>query len=383
MTRRLLVAVAAVVVLAIAVLLGAAWLVTDTLVHPNHAPAYPLRILATSARTVTLSVNADARRPGVYGVAWRSTAGGEVGSTVVGPVLAVSGGAVTRALIAPTAGAAPLVGDPARVVTEVWLGTPRSALGLPYTDVSYPDPLGPMPAWFVPGRGRTWVIEVHGYNGDRTTGLRLMPVLHRLGYPILDITYRNDAGAPPSADHRIHLGDTEWHDLQAAVAYATSRGAARVLLTGWSMGGGIIENYLNRAPGTTVVAAAILDAPSLDWGAIIRFEGGHLPGFLVGVEEQVLRHRTGISLARIDMLVANRHRGGPAQPVLLFHGTADTVVPFATSQRFAQDWPRSVTFRSLPDTGHTQAWNVDPPAYEAEVTSWLAAHVAPLRAVTP
>ena len=45
-------------------------------------------------------------------------------------------------------------------------GDPGQALGMPFTDVEIPDELGPMPAWRVPGRSRTWAIVVHGINGD-------------------------------------------------------------------------------------------------------------------------------------------------------------------------------------------------------------------------
>jgi pimeloyl-ACP methyl ester carboxylesterase len=255
----------------------------------------------------------------------------------------------------------------------VWTSDPENALGLPYQNVSYPDPLGPMPAWLVAGSRTTWVIEVHGYNGNRTTGLRVMPTLHALGYPMLDITYRNDVGAPPSPDHRLHLGDTEWQDLQAAVNYATAHGAKNVILYGWSMGGGIVENYLNRARGTQVVQAVILDAPVLDWNAIIAFQTDrlHLPGFFADSEELVLQERTGIDLDRINMLAANGRDGGPRQPVLLFHGTQDTVVPFATSATFAKEWPTKVTWMPVAGAGHTQSWNVEPQRYNQALTTFL------------
>ncbi|MEU6975099.1 hypothetical protein [Streptomyces sp. NPDC046371] len=118
-----------------------------------------------------------------------------------------------------------------------------------------------------------------------------------------------------------------------------------MVLYGFSMGGGIAETNLDRATDTSLVRGAVVDSPALDYGAAIstivdRFS---LPGAVTDVLSAFVEIRSGADLDAVDTLTANQHSGGPKQPVLLFHGTADTVVPHATSAAFAHDWPDHVT----------------------------------------
>ena len=52
-------------------------------------------------------------------------------------------------------------------------------------------------------------IVVHGQNGTRMDGLRDVDVVHDIGMPVLDITYRNDVGAPDDPSGRLQYGATE------------------------------------------------------------------------------------------------------------------------------------------------------------------------------
>ena len=59
-------------------------------------------------------------------------------------------------------------------------------------------------------------------------------------------------------------------------------------------------------------------------------------------------------------------------PILLFHGTDDEVVPFQTSEEFARALPDLVTFFPAEATGHVQARNVGPQVYERRLRKFLA-----------
>lgn len=291
------------------------------------------------------------------------------GYGVAGDLIAADRGRVTRAFRA-------LVGRP-RVGAAVDLGAypfasdPRRYGGLSYQEVAVKTPLGGMPAWFVAGPRDTWVVIVHGMAAGRGEALRAMPAIAALGYPMLVVSYRNGPGAPRSRDRVYHLGASEWEDLQAAVRYALRHGARQVVLFGYSMGGSIVADLLDRSVLDHKVAGVILDAPVLDWDAAIQLAARrrHVPGLLTLVAEWLVSLRTGFHWNGHE----GRVRAGEfAMPVLLFHGTGDLTVPIAPSEALASAPGARVTFVRTEGAGHVQSWNFDPEGYERALGAWLA-----------
>jgi len=258
---------------------------------------------------------------------------------------------------------------------------------VPFDEVAVPGPLGDYPAWSVPAdtpnspdspqAAEIWVIAVHGRGADRREVLRVLPTLHRLGLPVLAISYRNDVGAPPAPDRNYHLGDTEWADLAAAVRYARAHGARRVVLYGWSMGAAIVGAFLDRADEAADVAGVIWDSPVLDWRATLRRQAAvhRLPPALTSVLASLVTRcattRIGIDFDRFD-LVRCPPRVRP--PTLLVAGAADSTVPLEPGRALvaAADrlgWP--LRYLEVPGAEHTAGWNVAPAAYEAAVAQFL------------
>lgn len=339
------------------------WHFSSAVVVPDHSPwSEEVTIEAVGPRRITFERSETSLRPGVYGLTWPH------GHAVVGPVLQVGETSVQRRL-GDVRGRLTAQTE-AGFESNVYAGAPDEARGLPFDEVSIRGELGRMPAWLIPAPSRIWVIVVHGINDDREVGLRIAPVLHRLGLPSLLITYRDDVGAPSSPDGHHHMGLTEWRDLQAAARYALSRGARRLVLVGYSMGGAIVTQFAERSPLAGRVSAIVLDAPVLDWKATIEFNATQmgLPGFLALPVEWAVG-------ARIDAdwqsLKAVDHSDDFRLPVLLFHGEEDEVVPIETSEDFAESLPRRVVFYRLPRAGHTQSWNVDPDLYERRLRRFL------------
>ncbi len=259
-------------------------------------------------------------------------------------------------------------------------------LGLEWRTVWVATPLGDCPAWFVPASGpapgKTWVIAVHGRGVDRRECLRILPTLHRLGFPVLAITYRNDLGAPASPDGHYHLGDTEWLDLASAAEYARRNGASGLVLYGWSMGAAITSTYLDRAHDASPtwaedvasVRAVVWDSPLLDWRATLHLQAAarRLPSPLTLLATLVTKWRIGIDFDQFDMV---RKPPSVRPPTLMFHGDADTAVPVGPARALTSiadglDWP--MRYREVAGAEHTAAWNADPPGYEAEVAEFLS-----------
>lgn len=364
MSRRrwaILAAVAVVVIAAAVVVAG--WHFSSAVLVPDRSdrPA-DATVESLSPGRVVLKRSADTERPGVYGLDWQA------GHAIAGAVLTQDGDTVTRRLRAVDGYLAP--GAKVVLDADVYAGDPSRALGLPSSTVAIPGELGPMPAWRIPGRSRTWAIVVHGINGTPQIGLRIAPTLHRLGLPTLLITYREDLGAPPSPDGFHHMGLTEWRDLAAAARYALGHGARRLVLVGYSMGGAIVSQFMERSPLATRVAGLVLDAPVLDWKAVLAFHATEMgfPSFAALPVEWAVGARID---ADWDSLDALQHPDDFQLPILLFHGTDDKVVPISISDEFAAELPRRVTYFRVPRAGHTEEWNVDPRLYEQRLGSFL------------
>ncbi len=342
---------------------GIGWYYSSLLLDTSLRTLYPERVLAADARSVTLAATRLTAQPGVWGLRWPD------GLAVIGPVTAVRRKSIERPVLG---GSIPRPGSWAAIDAGPFDPDP-AARGLVFDEVLIPTPLGDCPAWWVPAAGDTWVVLVHGRGGSRREALRVLPALHGCGFPALVTTYRNDAEAPASPDGHYHLGDTEWLDIEAAVAWARARGARRVVLYGWSMGAAIIGALLDRSPEAALVTALVWDAPLVDWRLTLRGQARirRLPGGLTPLATAVTSRRIGIDFDRFDLIARPPAR---RPPTLIVHSTADTVVPVAGSRALAAaadalDWP--VRLLEVPDTEHTGAWNADPDAYEQAVTGFL------------
>jgi uncharacterized protein len=369
-------AVAAAVLLLLVALVAAGavtWHFSSYALVPNHSPhSEAVDVEAVSQGRVTLSPSEASRRPGYYGLAWQS------GHAIVGPIVGESDEGVTRKLAGVRGYLVPGT-EGTGLESNVYAGNPRQARGLPYRSVDVPDPLGSMPAWLIPAGGAagirspassTWAIVAHGHNDNRENGLRIASTLHRAGLPTLLISYRNDLGAPESPDGLYHLGETEWRDLEAASRYAIQNGARRLVLIGYSMGGALIAQFMQRSPLRDRVRGVVLDAPALDWKSVFEFNSEQmgLPGFFALPVEWTIDARIGPDWSSLDAL---QQADDLRLPVLLFHGVEDSVVPIEDSDEFAAELGKWVTYYRVPEADHTQEWNVNPALYERRVRRFL------------
>lgn len=294
---------------------------------------------------------------------------------------------VSRELLAVDTDRGPEVG-PARSNGFYWSGDPRTAHGLEFTDVQVDSPVGPMPAWCVPadpqvaeqqGTDGIWTVLVHGHGATRGETLRVLPLLHRLGLTSLAITYRNDAGATPSADRMHHLGADEWEDADAAIAHALAAGAREVILFGWSMGGGIALRTAVLSPHRDRIRALVLDSPAIDWQDILTYHAAQVraPAPLRRLALWMMSSPLGARLVRLHEPIA-LHEMRPdfyaehlVHPTLLTHALEDTTVPPAPSRYLAEARPDIIHFEGYPGASHTREWNRDGARWEHAVAQFL------------
>ncbi|MEU3793158.1 alpha/beta fold hydrolase [Streptomyces fructofermentans] len=328
-----------------------------------------LTVHATEPGRVTLTRALASRRPGVYGLS------GDGSHAVVGRVVSAgeqSADTVVRHLERVTHGTLD-PGDKVWLTPGLHIGDPGSALGLDHADVDVPGELGALPAWFVPAARDTWVITVHGLGGTREHPMNVMEFLHRRQFPVLDLAYRGDLGAPRPPDGLSHLGETEWRDLDAAIRYAVRYGAERVVLHGWSTGATMALRAAERSALRDRISGLVLDSPVLDWETTLRAlaTARRTPGVLLPLAVRAAQGRTGLVQGSGDGRAVDADADRLTVPVLLVHGPGDTVAPWGPSQCLARRRPDLVTLHTVDDAPHGAMWNADPAAYEEALRRFL------------
>ncbi len=298
----------------------------------------------------------------------------------------------------------PRDGTVQRVVEEVYAGELRAAVkgrftafvyptpadaGLEAAEVLVPVPNGCAPAWRVDpeadqdarsGEG-LWAVMVHGRGARRNEGIRAVPTAQRLGMTSLLISYRNDGDAPDAPDARYGLGTTEWEDVEAAIRYAMEQGAEDVVLFGWSMGGAVALQCVDRSALAPHVRAVVLTGPVVDWMDVLEHQAklNRIPEAIGLLGQWLLSNRAGrfvtglaapVDLKAMDWVTrAEQVR----VPTLILHSEDDEYVPVGPSMDLAERNPELVRFVRFQRARHTREQNVDPKKWDTTVRGWLRA----------
>ncbi|MFJ4210733.1 alpha/beta hydrolase family protein [Paenarthrobacter sp. NPDC089675] len=255
-----------------------------------------------------------------------------------------------------------------------------SALGRPYEEVHISTEFGTAPAWLFEAENTdVWVVHIHGSWTDRSIMFRDVHAFTSLGVTSLIPTFRSDTEVRPQQPETSHLGQTEWRDVESAVAYAVARGAKRVILSGWSMGATIALLTAERSAHQDKIAGLVLVGPVTSWrkaitagaeragvpaiGASLVMGLLQLPAFakMLGLTEA-------IDFDALDW-IGTPHRVDV--PTLVLHSTADQEVPWEISTAFQRANPATVTLIPLPKAHHTQEWNASPSTFTEELTNWV------------
>lgn len=256
-----------------------------------------------------------------------------------------------------------------------------SAVAGRFEEVHIPTAYGAAPAWLFQGKKTdTWVIHIHGSWTDRSIMFRDVHAFSPLGFTSLVPSFRSDLEVSPPQAESSHLGQTEWRDVESAVAYAVAHGARQIILSGWSMGGTIALLTAERSAYRDRIAGVVLVGPVTSWrktitagaaragvpavGAGLVMSLLQAPPFatMLGLEEPINFN----ALEWVD--IPNRVE----VPTLVLHSTGDQEVPWEISAAFQRANPHTVTLIPLPEAQHTQEWNASPCTFTNELTSWIS-----------
>ncbi|MGC5076000.1 alpha/beta hydrolase family protein [Agrococcus sp. DT81.2] len=350
---------------------GASAMIASMLVTPPRQQVDDIVVLGVDARGVRLGRTPDTGLPGVYAL-W-------VGErlAVLGPVVAEDAHSVTRAIDEP---AHELL---AGVRSARWSGY---AVHRPQdvTDaverVDVPTEVGPAPAWIMGDQdSETWCIQIHGRGVTRRETIRAVPAFLERGIPCMAVSYRNDTEAPPSRDGKFRLGLDEWRDVDDAIGFAVARGARRIVLMGWSMGGQIALQVARRSRHRRRIVGVVLDSPVVGWRPTLRLQVAlvRMPAWLVdtavGLLESPAAVLSGSRSLDFDELDNVLHADALTQPILLLHSADDGFVPPDASRELAEARPDIVDYREWRQARHTKLWNLDRGRYLREIGNWLDA----------
>ena len=206
-------------------------------------------------------------------------------------------------------------------------------------------------------------------------------MFHALGITSLVVSYRNDGEAPRSRAGTYTLGATEWRDVDAAVGFARRRGAKRILLMGWSMGGAIALQLSLNSAHRDAIAGLILESPVVDWRARARVPGARrcacrtaVSGLAIGALQSewatpITRAGSAIPFDRLDVVARAaelRH------PILILHSDDDGFVPSDASHDLVAARPDLVDLKVFEVARHTKLWNYDQERWSDSIRSWVA-----------
>jgi len=357
-------------VLALVAIVGVGWyyssVLHDDALAVDHSPdEFDLVVREVDGDRVVIMTTAATsgdnwKREGRDGLAW------DGGWALLGSPIEVGEDRVSRQVLE---GTPPPPGTPVRIDGWAYPEDPQVAHDIPFTTVDIAGELGSLPAWYIDGDSSTWVIAVHGKNAERREALRMLPVPHELGMPVLVISYRNDEGVAPDPSGVHRYGTTEWPDLAAAVEYALANGAQSVVLAGYSMGAGIVLSFMQHSSLAADADALVLDAPMISFSASVEFQAkdrGLWP-ILTSVGKKFAEWRYDVDWGATDYRSTARDL---EIPVLLFHTTGDRTTPPSESVAWATHSP-NVTLVSVEGEGHVRSWNLEPERYEQELREFL------------
>jgi alpha-beta hydrolase superfamily lysophospholipase len=230
--------------------------------------------------------------------------------------------------------------------------TPQ-ALSLPYVDLRIPTVDGEtLHGWWLEHpRPRAQVIFWHGNGGNLSLWLDVIAGIRRHGFSVLAVDYRG-YGASTGAASEQGL----YTDASAAVQEFNRRlrrEGVPVIYWGRSIGAPVAASSI----AVSAPDALVLESPMPDARSVLR-------------ANPILWVLSFLSSYRFD---TSRFLRDYAGPLLVVHGDADSIVPYAAGQRvFADAVTGRKVFTTIPGADHNNLHVVDPGAYWKAIDGFVA-----------
>lgn len=183
--------------------------------------------------------------------------------------------------------------------------------------------------WSPPAPGRPVILYLHGNGGAMPDRADRLAFYRARGFGAAFLSWRGYGGSTgrPSEAGLIR-------DAEAAYGFVLAQGvtADRIALVGESLGTGVAVQLAARAP----VGAVVLEAP---YTAAVDLAARAYPWVPVRLLMQ-------------DQFRSRSHIAAIGAPLLILHGEADQVIPFAHGRALYDLAVAPKTFRSLGPVGH-------------------------------
>lgn len=233
------------------------------------------------------------------------------------------------------------------------LGTPAKN-GLAFEETWFPSADGVLlHGWFVPGESnQPLVVFFHGNAANISHRLNNITALHRMGLPVFIFDYR---GYGVSKGRALAEEDL-YRDARGALQWLQTRGwpPDRVIFYGRSMGAAVaLQLALEQPPAGVVLECAFTSLPDIAW------EMTPATYALVGWWSIDARFD---NLGKISRL---------QRPLLMIHGDRDKIIPWSMGRRVFENAPEPKTFLSVPEAGHSDAFQVGETAYQQAWRNFL------------
>jgi uncharacterized protein len=225
------------------------------------------------------------------------------------------------------------------------------ALGITGAEViEIPTPDGEkLVAWYAPAaQGRPTVLFLHGNAGSIAERPLRFQYYQKAGFGVLYLSWRGYGGSTGQPSEQGLLVDAE-----AAYDWLMARGVRpdKLFLVGESLGSGPAVQLAATRP----VAALALEAPYTSMIDVARYHYGWLP----------------VQLLLLDRFDSLDSIGKIRAPLIVLHGDADPVVPFALGKRLFDAAPEPKRFVAIPNGTHGSIF--EEPTWAQEVAFFLQA----------